>query len=231
METVHGTLCEYWTVVVHIKQGNVNSCIITSETFSRSGLLSKYLKQMQYKKVLLRERKRHTARRVASAHYAALSNNGGYPIQSWVGGTPSSPIQGGFPIQSWPGEYPIQSFHHEDLGSGTPPIRWMRYPHLDLGWGTPLHQLDAVPPLGLWMGYPPSAGWSTPQSGPGMGYPCQLNEVLSPSPPSRPGMGYLPVKVWTNQQTENSTFPHSWDAGHNCKSNCDPVVTDPFILL
>ena len=38
------------------------------------------------KKVLLRERKRHTSRRVASARYAALSNGGG--------GTPSSPARG-----------------------------------------------------------------------------------------------------------------------------------------
>ena len=47
-----------------------------------------------------RDRKRHTARRVASARYAALSPDrvrGVYPIQSWmgVGGTPSSPGQGG----------------------------------------------------------------------------------------------------------------------------------------
>ena len=34
---------------------------------------------MIYKKVLLRERKRHTARRVASARYAALCNGGGVP--------------------------------------------------------------------------------------------------------------------------------------------------------
>ena len=48
------------------------------------------------KKVLLRERKRHTARRVGSAHYAALSRGavprpgldggGGYPIPG-QGGT------------------------------------------------------------------------------------------------------------------------------------------------
>ena len=45
---------------------------------------------MLNKKVLLRERKRHTARRVASARYA-----GG------EGGTPSSHDGGGYPIQSW----------------------------------------------------------------------------------------------------------------------------------
>ena len=73
---------------------------------------------LQNKKVLLRERKKHTARRVASARYAALSN-GGYPIQSWLGegGTPFSPGKGGTP--SSPGRYPL--------------------PPPDLGWGTPSH--------------------------------------------------------------------------------------------
>ena len=36
------------------------------------------------RQVLLRERKRHTARRVASARYAALFR-GGYPIPGWGG--------------------------------------------------------------------------------------------------------------------------------------------------
>ena len=42
------------------------------------------------KKVLLRERKRHTVRRVASARYAALSPDGGWgvprPVLDWGGG-------------------------------------------------------------------------------------------------------------------------------------------------
>ena len=53
-----------------------------------------------YKKVLLRERKRHTARRVASTPCAALSNpdlvGGGYPV----------PGPGGYLIQGL-GGYPI----------------------------------------------------------------------------------------------------------------------------
>ena len=80
------------------------------------------------KKVLLHECKRHTARRVASARYAALSNGG------WGGSTPT--------IQTWPGGYPPCP----DLGWGKPPSRpGMGYPHSDLGypphpdlgWGTP----------------------------------------------------------------------------------------------
>ena len=56
---------------------------------------------MFYKKVLLRERKRHTACRVASVCSAALSPNWGVPPANpnMEGGTLSSP-DGGAPIQS-----------------------------------------------------------------------------------------------------------------------------------
>ena len=54
------------------------------------------------KKVLLRERKRHTARHVASARYADLSGGGRYPI-SGPGGVPRpmsrAHVQGGTPSQ------------------------------------------------------------------------------------------------------------------------------------
>ena len=62
--------------------------------------------------------------------------------------------------------------------------------HLD---GIPPCQLDGVPPSHLdgltpvtWMGYP-HLGWGTPP----------------------------PVEVWTEKQTENSTFPHPSDADGN----------------
>ena len=76
------------------------------------------------KKVLLRERKRHTARRVASACYAG---EGGFSIQSWWGGgggTPSS-HGGGYPIQVMVGGTPSShgggtpsTPHHPDLAGG-----------------------------------------------------------------------------------------------------------------
>ena len=59
---------------------------------------------MYNKKVLLRERKRHTARHAASARYAGW---GGVPHGGWVphkvmlGDTPSSHGGRGVPIQSW----------------------------------------------------------------------------------------------------------------------------------
>ena len=61
------------------------------------------------KKVLLRERKRHTARRVASTHSAVLSRGGGVP-HPWQGGTTSPtrryPSWGTTPILTWLEGYP-----------------------------------------------------------------------------------------------------------------------------
>ena len=114
------------------------------------------------KKILLRERKRHTARHVASAHYADLL--GGYSVQSWTGGTPSFLM--GVPPISWMGFLPSRP------GMGYPPISWMGYPHLT--W-------DGVPsPKSRRMGYPQSAGWGTPPSSSGMGTPHQLDGVPPP---------------------------------------------------
>ena len=147
-------------------------------------------KSVKNKKVLLRGRKRHTARHVTSACYAG----GMYPIQSWwgvshpvmVGGYPQPPSRPGWEvpqvpppplsrpgqggtlgttIQTWPGGVPQVPPHHPDLEWGTPPH----------------HQTwDGVPPLHTirpGMGYPPHT------IRPGMGYP---------PPTIRPGMGYSP---------------------------------------
>ena len=63
------------------------------------------------KKVLLRERKRHTSRRVASARYGDLSPDGG-------GGVPHPVLDGGrYPILLTGGT-PIQSHW---IPQGTPP--------------------------------------------------------------------------------------------------------------
>ena len=88
------------------------------------------------KKVLLRERKRHTARRIESARFAdggrgvphpvLDGGGGGYPIQSWMGGRVPHPVlDGGTP--SSPGWYPPPLFRpgmgcpHPDQGQGTRP--------------------------------------------------------------------------------------------------------------
>ena len=93
-------------------------------------------------KVLRREHKRHTACRVASARYAALSNGWGVSRPGW--GVHQVPPT----IQTW-------------LGGtlGIPLSRpWMGYP-------LPTQTLDGIPPPRPGMGYPPHT------HRPVMGYP------------------------------------------------------------
>ena len=160
----------------------------------------KYRFRCQYcnKKVLLRERKRHTARHVASARFAdggtpSSHGWGGYPIQSWMGGTPCprSGLRGGgvlhpilnrgYPRVSslgWGGGYP-----------GLPPI-----PGLDRGLsrsddrgGTPVLILDGVPPSAEWGTPRPDLVWGTPYLDLGWG-----------PPRPDPGWGTPLPKVWTD---------------------------------
>ena len=122
---------------------------------------------IKYKKVLLRERKRYTARRVSSARYAGgvpRPRSGGTSSQVW-GGTPSQvwgvphPRSGGYPIPGL-GGYPVPGpggVPHPRSGGREvcqPDLEWGTPPWLDLGWGTP-----------LW----PDLGWGTPR--PATGYP------------------------------------------------------------
>ena len=191
--------------------------------FKKLIIIEEELKESTKKKVLLRERKRHLARRVASARFAdqspdwgvphpVLDRGGwypiqsclwGYPIQSWRGGIPSSPGQGSTPSSlGWGGEGTTSS-----LGWGGTPSS------LGRGWG---------------MGYPSSPGMGYPPSRPGMGY----------TPQSRTGMRYPPLisrmgpplQTWNGlplhldlgwgtppprkcEQTKNISFPHPSDAG------------------
>ena len=113
------------------------------------------------KKVLLRERKRHTTRRVASTRYAALSNpdlvEGGYPIQSWSGwgvlptiqtrseegGTHPDLIMG-YPPPSRPGwGYPPPSRPGQGVTPSRPGRGYPRYPPTNQTW-------DGVPPDLRW---------------------------------------------------------------------------------
>ena len=111
------------------------------------------------KKVLLRERKRHTTSCVASARHVALSpdgGGGGYPLQSWTeGDTPFS--------LGWGVLHPVlgRGYPHPDLEPDldgrylrVPPVQtWDGVPpHSDMGWGTPC--------LDMGMGYPPPQVWT-----------------------------------------------------------------------
>ena len=153
-------------------QGESNSILMKFERFSQRILVYEMQKRIHLpnyktnKKVLLRERKRHTARRVSSARYAA--HGMGTP-------RPSRPGRGGY------------------LGTPCP----------DLGWGTPLQTWDGVPP-------PHVQTWD--------GVPLSIQTWHGVPPLPRPGTGYPPLEVWTDKQTENSTFPHPSDADDKNKN-------------
>ena len=141
---------------------------------------SKKRKTKENQKVLLRERKRHTVRRVASARQV----RGGYPSPG-PGGYPVPGLEGtlsqvwGYPIPGPGGGVP-----HPDLVGGYP-----RYPHLQT-W-------DGVPP-------PPclDLGWGTPPARPGMGYPPPARPGMG-YPPARLGMGYPPRPDWGTPRDVN----------------------------
>ena len=173
------------------------------------------------KKVLLRERKRHTARGVASARYAVLSNGKGrgvtHPVMM-VGGTPSSHGRGGDTPSSHGGGWGVP---HPDLAGGTPPPSrpcwgiplvppiqtWdgvpptpgMGYPHHpDLGWGTPPTQtLDVVPPIQTWDGVPPYLRWGPPTW-----------DGVSP----HPDLGWGTPHTWDRVPQSGTGYPQTWNA-------------------
>ena len=140
-------------------------------------------KNLIYKKVLLRERKRHTARRVARTRYTALS--GGYLIQTWLGvpWLPPPSI-----IQTWLGVTPSRP------GWGVPQVP----PPPDLVGGYPIQTwLGGSPgtPPGLVGGYSIQTWSGGTPSRPGWGYSVY-------PPPSRPGMGYPPPNLrWGTPHT------------------------------
>ena len=103
-----------------------------------------------HKRVLLRERKRHTVGRVSSTRYAGLvegtplsgiwPGRGYCPTWTWKGVPPAWAWEGVTPPRTWTWE---GGNPHLDLGKG--------YPHLDLGRGTP----PPPPPSGPGKGVAP----------------------------------------------------------------------------
>ena len=178
------------------------------------------------KKVLLRERKRHTARRVVSTPSVVLT---GYPppVLTWWGGTllggtlPGGPYlgtPGRVSPPSWPGGYPAR---------GVSPLSWVppsRVPPILTWQGTPL----GVCPMEFWVmlqsimgyGYPPGvcpmAFWDMLQSIMGYGYPPSTSvcpmvfwEMLQ----SIMGYGYTPPPVdrqidgWKDRRVSKHYLP------------------------
>ena len=174
-----------------------------------------YAINFENKKVLLRERKRHTARRVASTRCAALSN------PDLVGGVPR-PRSRGVPLsQVW--GYPVPGLGGDTLSKvqggtlsqvrGVPHLRYRGTPSQVRG-GTPSRPGQGGT-LGIpqtWDGVPPylDLGWDNPLPGPGMGYPPpQTWDGVPPLP--RPEMDTPPSRKCG--QTENITSRHPSDAG------------------
>ena len=144
-----------------------------------------------YKKVLLRERKRHTARHIASTCYAVLVGIPPPPSWdlTWMGGVPPSQVQaGGTPYQVQVGALPRSRW-----GGGTP------FAGLDAG-GTPSQvQVRGVPLPRSGQGVPPSqvqgvplprAGWGVPHPA-DRGYPTWTWEGGTPHLDLR--RGYTPL--------------------------------------
>ena len=143
-------------------------------------------------------------------------------LMGW--GVPHPVMMGGYPIQSWWGvPHPVMMGRvpHPVMVGGT-----LGTPHPDLGWGTPLIQtwpggIPQIPPIQTWERVPPTIqtwlggtpchsdlGWGTPPH-PDLGWgPPDLGQG-----PPQTWDGVPPLEVWTDKQTENSTFPHPSDAG------------------
>ena len=160
----------------------------------------------QNKKVLLHKCKRHTAHSIAVAS-ACLSDSGGYPVSGQ--GYPI-PGLGGYPIPG-PGGTLSQVWGYPIPGPGRYSIPGLGGTPSQVG-GTPSHGVP--PPARPGMGYPPSR--------PGMGY-SPWPDLGWGTPLPRPEMGY-PPQVWTDKQTENSTFPHPLGVG----SKDTPISTRKY---
>ena len=98
-----------------------------------------------YKNVLLRERKRHTAHCVLSTPSVVLP---GYPPPSWPGQGGYPPAGGYPPVLTWPGEYPTPPQHGTPQQDTPPVLTWPgAVPYL----GNPPGR---VPPSWTWQGTP-----------------------------------------------------------------------------
>ena len=160
------------------------------------------------KKVLLRERKRHTARRVVSTPSVVLP---GYP-------PPGGVLDPGTP----PGGYLTRVPPRGVPDPGTPP-GGVPDPGTPPG-GTPLGGYPTWEPPsrgGTWPGYPPWGGYLTwvPPWGGGSGYPPRCLMAFWEMLQSIMGYGYPPpvdrqIDGWTDA-CQNITFPRTTYAGGN----------------
>ena len=169
-----------------------------------------------HKKVLLRERKRHTARRVVSTPSVVLP---GYPPPSRVpphpdlaGGYPVRYPPGGYPVRYPPGGVPSQVPPRGGTQSGTPPGGYpVRYPLGVPSQVPPRGVPGQVPPGGTRSGTPPGGTQSgTPQGG-----------TWSGAPPGGYLTGYPPARVPPPAGPFRVPPAAPWHSGKCCKALWD----------
>ena len=206
---------------------------------------SSYLKITWNKKVLLRERKRHTARRIASAHPAAVLAGGGggeypWPVLAGGGGTSVLSWLGGTQVLSWPGEYPSPVLAG---GKGTPVLSWLG---VSLSWGTPrartgvphLCRTGDTPFPHLGLGYSPSQDWDTPTWHWGTLPPPP---VRTGYPPGRDlgkslGLGYhAPERTWDQRSGKEpgTGVPPPPQCGQTdiCENSTSPILRMRAVII
>ena len=163
----HGLLISIYTNPVHvelclIEKAGEKSNVICHERFNIVSFVNNY--NTNYKnpyfntKVLLRDHKRHIARRVASTHSAVLAR--GTLVLALPEGVPQSRLEE--VPQSWQGRYPSPvlawGYLSSVLDRGT---LMLGYPQLGLGY-----------PCGPGQGYPLERTWDQrPGKEPGTGIP------------------------------------------------------------
>ena len=159
------------------------------------------MEQIINKKVLLRERKRHTAHCVANTPYVVLT---GYPSPGGV----RVPPPGGVGLGTPPGGYPVR---YPPGGSGYDP-RGVRVPPGGVPGQVPPRggTRSGTPPGGYPVRYPPWGGLGTPPGG--SGYPpggVRVPPQGGPgTPPGEGGRGYPdPPSPPVDRQTPVKTVP------------------------
>ena len=225
-------VCNLW--FYHIQLFVILSLIFRTSRPQLSTFCSSYLFQcikIHYNKsVLLRERKRHTARRVASAPSVALSPDGGgeegrvppssadgrylYPVPLG-GGVPPSIPDGGYLHPVMTGGTPscpdgVGTPSSLDRGGLVPPSspNWEGVPPSSPDRGTQSSPNGGYSdPVLMGVTPPPSARWGCPPSA-GWGYPCQPDGGT----PCRPDGGTLPPPpaMWTGRHLWKQNLPHSF---------------------
>ena len=148
-------------------------------------------KRTKYKKVLLRERKRHTARRVVSTPSVVLP---GYPPP---GGVPSQIPPRGGTQSGTPRGYPVR---YPPRGVWVPPPGGVPSQVFPPPGGVP----GQVPPQGgTRSGIPPGGGPGTPPAASWHSGKCCKALWDMGTPP----------QVWTDKQSETITFPSYYVRG------------------